>query len=252
MLHCKRIIWNSLLFSGLLFATVASLPAAEAVEPLAAETRAGQPLLSAEGSGSVSVDPDAFRMNIGVEARNQNLEKARSEVNTKMERIRQALKALRIAGLTLQTEILQISPVYAEDTTPPKITGYSVTNAVSVTVVGGTPAELGEHASRTIDTGISSGANNIGYISFFLQNSTEARDRALKAALDDATHKAQVIASAAGVKIIKLQAVEEASRGYMVAELPMMAAAMAAGPTPIETGKVVVTGSITARFVFAK
>ncbi|KYF57887.1 hypothetical protein BE08_43980 [Sorangium cellulosum] len=251
---------RSLFFIALLAGAVNGLPgAAEAAEEAATDTSASQPFISTSGSGEVSVDPDGFRISIGVEVQDKSLQKAQNQVNAAMERILQTLKNLEIPGLSLRTEILQIYPVYTEDATPAvstgerKLIGYRARNEVSVAVLKGIPAELGERASRIIHAAVQRGANRVGNVNFFLQDPAAAQDRALKAAVDDATRKAQAIASAAGVRIVKLRRVEE---GFGPLGLPMQSAPSTAGgmgeSTPVETGQLVVVSNITARFVFAK
>ena len=88
-----------------------------------------------------------------------------------------------------------------------------------------------------------------------MQDSTEARNRALKAAVDDAMRKARAIASAAGVRIMHLQRLQEISGsfGYYVArEMSTLEIDGEGAPTPIEAGKVVIRSNITALFEFAE
>jgi uncharacterized protein len=261
-------ISKSLFWSGLLFGAVICLPAAEAADKAmaeAAETLQCQSHITTKGSGEVTVSPDSFRLSVGVEVRDKLLQTARHEVNTKMDQILRELKAEGIPGLSLRTAILQINPVHeersapptvieVEATTPPAIIGYTVTNEVSVAVLEGTPAALGEYASRIIDAALRSGANRIGNVDFFLQDQAAAQDSALRAAVEDATRKAQAIASASGVRIVRLQTVEEGFGAFehSIQAGPEMAMPVGGAPTPIESGNIVVSSSVTARFVFAK
>src|SRR5262245_43333743 len=79
-------ISKSLFFSALLCA-MACFSTAEAAEQGPAETRPRQPSISTSGAGEVSVSPDSFRISIGVEAGDELLDRARLQVNAKMDLI---------------------------------------------------------------------------------------------------------------------------------------------------------------------
>ncbi|HSO00116.1 MAG TPA: SIMPL domain-containing protein [Candidatus Nanopelagicales bacterium] len=211
-------------------------------------------LISTEGYGEVRVRPDSFRTTIGVQAQAETLEQARNEVNTRMQRVTQAINRLRIPGLVQQTELLQISPVYNR---PPegeaaRIVGYRASNAVSVTVRGVDQARLGDLAARVIDAGVSAGANDLRGISFFVQDPSEARRRALQEAVNDAERNARAMAQAAEVSLVGLHALQgapEFSGGPMLRTFAMEAGAPS---TPIEAGETLITSRVNASFTFRR
>lgn len=239
--------------------------------PAVAHEEQSQPIIATEGRGEVSVEPDSFRVSVGAVARDTDLDKARRSVNAKIERIIEAVNSLKIYGLSLRTEILSVSPLYEPEpptATPPPATprgtslrpiiGYEVTNSISVALRGASTADLGNQASRIIGAALGHGANNVGNVEFFLQNPAPAEDRALEAAVAAAKRKAEVIASATGSKIVKIQLVKEGFATYAVPEQSIgMGLSMGAGAPPgevtrIETGKIVVNSNVTAQFVFEK
>jgi uncharacterized protein len=246
-----RSVKQRLVLTGLLFGVVTGLPrSAAAGEPQGD----GDEVITTQGYGELRVRPDSLRTSIGVETRAATLQKARNDVNARMQRIIRALTALRIPSASLQTQTLQFYPVYGEDRDKPrKITGYSATNRISVTVTGATPTDLGEYASRVIDTALQNGANIVGGIDFFLRDTTAVQGRALAAAVENATQNARAMAEAGKVKLTKLHSMQQTSEGGFT-PLRFEAAARIAGSaaTPVETGEIVVSSNVTARFSFTK
>jgi uncharacterized protein YggE len=241
-----------LVLTGLLLGVVTGLPrSADANER---STGKGEDVITTLGYGELRVRPDSLRTSIGVETRAATLEKARNEVNTRMQKIIQALNSLRIPSASLQTQTLQFYPIYSEERDKPrKITGYNATNRISVTVLGATPTDLSEHAARIIDTALSSGANVVGGIDFFLRDTSAVQGQALAAAVDNAGKNARAMADAAKVKLTKLHSLEESSEGGFTPLRFEAAARIASGTgTPIETGEIVVSSNVTARFCFSK
>ena len=246
-----RHLKQRLLLTGLLFGVVAGSPkAADAEEK---SQGADQNLITAQGYGELRVRPDSLRTSVGVEVRAATLEKARADAASKIARLLKALTALRIPGASLQTQTLQFYPVYSEERNKPrKITGYSATHRLSVTVLGASPTDLGDHTSRIIDTALQSGANVIDDVEFFLRDTSVAQGRALEAAVLNAGQNARAMAEAGRVQITRLHSLQEASGGGLSLRRFEFAAREAPGaPTPIETGEIVVTSSVTARFSFS-
>jgi uncharacterized protein len=243
-----------LVLTGLMFGVVTGLPRSAAAGANDKPSGGSREVITAQGYGELRVRPDSLRTSVGVEVRATTLEKARSAVNTKMQQLIQALTALRIPSASLQTQTLQFYPIYGEERDKPrKITGYSATNRVSVTVLGATPTDLGEHASRLIDTALQNGANVVGGVDFFLRDTSAAQGRALATAVENAGQNAQAMADAAKVRITKLQSLEDqAEGGFTPLRFDVAARVASNAGTPIETGEIVVSSSVTARFCFTK
>jgi uncharacterized protein YggE len=248
-----RHLKQRLLLTGLLFGVVAGSPKAADAEERTSS--AGQDLITAQGYGELRVRPDSLRTSVGVEVRASTLEKARADVGTRLARLIKALTALRIPGAVLQTQTLEFYPIYSEENNnkPRKIIAYSATHRLSVTVLGATPTDLGDYTSRIIDTAIQSGANVIGDVDFFLRDTSVAQGRALEAAVLNAGQNARAMAEAGRVRITRLHSLDESSEGgFTPLRFTAAAKLSAAVPTPIETGEIVVTSNVTARFSFSK
>ena len=86
-------------------------------------------------------------------------------------------------------------------TIAPKISGYTVTNSVTVHV-----RELGILGDM-LDKEVSVGANTINGISFAVEDPSKLYDEARKAAFADAKGKADLYADAAGVSLGSIQTI---------------------------------------------
>jgi len=240
---------QSLLLRGVLVGLVVGAPRAAAAQAGATKSH-----ITTRGQGEVRVQPDSLRAIVGAEAKATTLDKARREVNSKMQEVIQAIKALGLRGVALETQALQFFPIYAK-ARPRKIIGYRALNQVTVTLRGAAPAHLGDHASQIIDAALNSGANRAGDVSFYLHDTAAAQAKALKAAVKDATRNAQTMAEAAGVRVIKLQSLEQEESFqptvFRRAALKRVARAAPAA-TPVEAGEMVITSSVSADFVIAK
>lgn len=247
---------QSPIIAGITLGILVAAPLASAAEtPQASEGAPRQErLISTQGYGEVRVRPDSFRASAGVEAQADTLEKARTEVNTRMQRVTQALNKLRIEGITLQTEMLQIFPVYdqpREGEGLPKIVGYRAQNTLTVMVRGADDQRLGEVAARVVDAAVAAGANNVSGISFFLKDASGARRKALQEAVSDAERNARAIAEIAQVQLSGLVSIDGAPElgGPMLRAFDLAEAA-GASSTPIETGETVISSRVTASFAF--
>jgi uncharacterized protein YggE len=153
------------------------------------------------------------------------------EANSKvMAAITAALKSGGIAERDIQTARFSIQPVYApqEPHTEPKLSGYSISNQVNVTI-----REIGK-VGDLLDRIVATGATDIGNVAFLVSDASKALDQAREAAIADARRKVEVYAKAAGVQLGRPEWIsEDTGNGPPV---PMMARAQAA-PVPIASGE---------------
>lgn len=206
-------------------------------------------LIVVQGSGEVRVEPDSLRLDVGVEVRAKTIADAREQVNAGMRRVIDAVRALSLPDLALETSILQVTPVYApqQANQPPRISGYAASNHVTITLRDVAEDVLGDRGASILDAALGAGANSVGGLEFFLADPSSARDEALAAAVRDARRDAATIATAAGVTLSSLHSVEEETGVHVV---PRAMSLQAMASTPVEVGDVVVQSSVTARFLF--
>src|SRR5262245_20690149 len=182
------------------------------------------------GEGSVSVAPNYAQIRTGVTNRAKTVKEGVDANSKLMVAIIAALKDACIAEKDIQATRLSIQHVYApqETRTEPKLSGYSVSNQVNVTI-----REIGK-VGDVLDRVITAGATDIGNVSFLVSDASKALDQAREAAIADAQRKAEVYAKASGVRLGWVEWITEVTGNGPSA--PMMARAEAAS-VPIASGE---------------
>jgi uncharacterized protein len=198
------------------------------------------------GEGSVNAAPDFARVTLGVTSTGKNAGEAMATNAKAANALVSLIKSEGVAPADIQTSDLSISPMFSEaapgEASAPTITGYSVSDNVTVTVRD--IPRLG----ALLDKAVTAGANSIYGIGFGHNNGSALLDKARPLAVADARRKAEIYASAGGARIGRLMVLtEEAGRQPPVA-FSRAYTAGAAAPTPIEAGEDKVTVTITARF----
>jgi uncharacterized protein YggE len=232
---------------------------AAAVAPLDASAATVEPpnrqqIIIAHGTGNVHVRPDSLRVDIGVESEAATLDQARTEVNEGVHKVVEAVRALNIPEIKIETRVLRFNPVYApqKDLKPPQIVGYGASNHVVVTTLAAPLGELGDRAAHIVDAALGAGANSIGGLDFFLKDPSEAQAAAIRAAVQAAEQDAQSMAAASSVTLAGLAGMEESGPRYVPRALSIELADLGAAPpaTPVEVGDVTIQSSVTARYYF--
>ena len=186
------------------------------------------------GDSIVQAQPDTAVLSIAVVTQGKRALDAQQENATKSEAVIRALKTAAGAGAEIKTSGYSLQPmrVYRQGQ-PPLITGYEARN--SVTVILSDLTKVGS----VIDAAATSGANDVGSISFTLRKDRPARDQALADATREAVSKAQVIAQALNGRIVRIVEVQEEGTVRprpVMEEMMQMRTADAAANTPIEIG----------------
>lgn len=186
------------------------------------------------GDSIVQAQPDTAVLSIAVVTQGKRALDAQQENATKSDAVIRALKTAAGAGAEIKTSGYSLQPmrVYRQGQ-PPLITGYEARN--SVTVILSDLTKVGS----VIDAAATSGANDVGSISFTLRKDRPARDQALADATREALSKAQVIAQALNGRIIRIVEVQEEGTVRprpVMEEMVQMRAADAGASTPIEVG----------------
>ena len=197
------------------------------------------------GEGSVSVMPDYAQIRSGVTTRAKTVKEAVDANSKLMAAIFAALKDAGIAEKDIQTARFSIQPVYApqEPRTEPKLSGYTVSNQVTVII-----REIGK-AGDVLDRVVAAGATDAGNVSFLVSDASKALDQAREAAIADAHRKAEVYAKASGVRLGRLEWITEGTGGGPPA--PRIALAEAA-PVPIASGEDTLRVRVTVGFDIAR
>ena len=243
----------ALLLAGLL--ALAAVPAAAQPAPMEGDAAFRATTLTLSSYGETRAAPDQATISMGVVTQGATAAAALAANRTRMTTVIAAIRAQGVAERDIQTSGLDVSPQYtypAErpgvERGPPRVTGYQVSNQVTVLVRD--LARLGP----AVDAVVASGANQINGISFGLQNADARADEARRQAVANVTRKAELYAQAAGLRVVRLVTLSE-SGGYTPRPPVMMmrmAADAAAESTPVQPGQVGVRVDVTAVYELAR
>lgn len=227
---------------------VAAVAAAALIGPrqsVSATDNALPRVITVQGHGEVKSRPDMAIVTTGVMSEAPTAQEALTKNNVAMTAVINALKNAGVAEDDIQTSNFSVSPVYPpyqpNQTTPPRISGYQVSNQVTAQVKQ--LAKLGP----ILDTLVRAGSNQIHGIAFDIDEPKPVLDEARKKAVADARAKAELYASAAGVALGRVVQISES--GGIIHPPPMPVARykaeMADASVPVAAGQQTVTSSVS-------
>ncbi len=169
-----------------------------------------QRTLSLTGLGEVKSAPDIAVISTGVVSEAKTAREALTLNNKAMASVLQTIEAAGVAKKDIQTSSFSVQPKYkyskrasSGEQEPPRITGYTVSN--SVTVIARDLEKLGP----VLDAVVSSGVNQMNGLSFSIAEPEPLRNEARKLAVADARTRAELYAQAAGVSLGKILSISE-------------------------------------------
>jgi uncharacterized protein YggE len=191
------------------------------------------------GEGTATVVPDVGVFSAGVEVSRPTVAAAREEAAKAMDALRAAVRRLGVEERDIRTQAFNIHPQYSSRTNGgrPVITGYTVSNTVSVKV-----RKL-DDLSRVLDAAVAAGGDAVRVqgIGFEVDDPARAQAEARERAMADARARAEQLAKAAGASLGKVRAVSEAVGGGPEVLLRAPAAAPSIGggdtATPVSPGE---------------
>lgn len=218
--------------------TAALLASIAIINPAFAEDSKLIRTLSLTGHGEVHVAPDLAIVTMGVISSSTTAQEALAANTKAITNLMAALKSANLEAKDIQTSNFSVNPRYdygQNNGQPPKLSGYDVSNNVTVTVHK--IASIGD----LLDKAVTSGSNQINGISFSVANPQGAMDEARKQAVKDAIRKADLYAVATSVTLGNVISISEGVGNYQP-PMPMQAKMMAAdsAPVPIAQGEQVI------------
>lgn len=210
------------------------------------------PLLTVRGTAEVMAAPDLAVIRLGVEAQQKSAGDAQQQVNRAAQAIFQALQSAGVQHDSIRSTGVTLNPVYThpgERGGEPKLAGYRAQNVVSVRV-----PDM-DRVGPVLDAGLGAGANRVDGLQFSLRDDAELRRDALSQAIQEARTKAETMASALGVTLAAVHAVEEGdvSVAPVFAAMEMRQLTMdRAAPTPVSAGQVTVSAHVTVQYRIAE
>lgn len=216
------------------------------LSPLAAQDM-GQanrrPTLTISGEGSASAAPDTASFASGVVTEGKTAREA-LDANTKaVADMVAAIKASGVESRDVSTSGFSVQPQYAaqKKDEAPRIAGYQVRNTVSVRVRD--LSKLG----GLLDQMVTTGANQIGSISFDIAEPAALQEAARIDAVKDARRQAEIMAQAAGVRLVRIISItgEPGAR-----PMPRMVVAqmMKSDAVPVEAGEAEIHSNVSVTY----
>ena len=194
--------------------------------------------LDINAQATVKAEPDIAMLNAAVVTIAPTAEQARLENAKKMQAVFAQFKGLKIAEKDIQTSGLNVNPqyVYAEKQAP-RIDGYQATNNITLKL-----RDM-DNVSKAVDVLIKNGINQLNGPSFTIDDPEVLMNKARQTAMQKARQRAELYASATGLKIRRIVSISEnANMGQPIPYRAMAKMAMAAesadAATPIASGQV--------------
>jgi uncharacterized protein len=221
-------MFRSFVATGALTLAVAVLTPAFAEETKMPRT------ISLSGHGEVRVPPDMAIVMVGVASQGDSAAAALAANTAAMQAVFAALKAAAIDAKDIQTSNFTVQPHYdyGNSGQPPRLTGYDVSNSVTVAV-----RKLGT-LGAILDHVVTAGSNQINGVLFQIARPEAAMDQARKLAVADARRKATVYTAASATALGDILLISEGTA--MPPPVPMQAkmlGAERASDVPIAEGE---------------
>lgn len=211
-----------------------------------------QAFIVVTGEGEVQAAPDMAILDLTVLREGKTARDAMTDNNKAMSKVLAAMKEAGIAERDLQTSGVNIQPTYVypnekNGLKAPEITGYTVSNALTVRIRDLT--KVGDLLDKSIDLGV----NQSGGLRFINDNPSEILMEARKKAMVNAMEKAKVLTETAGAKLGNVLEINEESnspapRPYYRAKMVAMAAEAADNSVPVSSGENSYNINVTVKF----
>lgn len=221
---------SRLAIAGML--ALAPILGATAMSTAQAQERRAERWVMVAGHGSVEAAPDTGHVSTGVVTEAATAREALTANNAAMRKVIDGLKAAGVAAADIQTQQFQIQPRYKnyKDRGSQQIEAYIVRNRIQVKVRD--LARLGD----ILDQAVTLGANEGSGISFSVSDAERRKDEARRKAVENATHRARLLAEASGAKLGPVLTITEEVIHPPQPRPMVMRSTSAADSVPIESG----------------
>ena len=157
--------------------------------------------ITVNGEGKVTAIPDVAMISLSVESHAKTVGEIQTDGTKKMNDIVAYLKGLDIAKKDIRTTQYSLNPVYSyqPNTGRQSLDGYQLTQAVEVKI-----RKL-DTAGDVLAGAIDKGANQVGQLSFSIDDPEKLQAEAREQAITKARAKAASLARAAGVRLGKVR-----------------------------------------------
>ncbi len=215
-------------------------------QPVAAQDEPPR-VITVTGNGEVAARPDEATISIGVVTEANTAREALSANSQAMQAVFGRMEELGIPEANVQTSNFSIQPIYPPyrqgQTEPRRITGYRVSNTVSVLF------EDIDTVGSGLDAVVSSGANQLHGIYFSISETDELMAEARTLAVGDARARAETLAAAAGVRLGRVLTISEGGGAYPQPQFYARTEMMAMDASvPVAAGEQTLSSSVSMTF----
>ncbi len=210
-----------------------------ATPSLAQETNAATIIVT--GTATVEAAPDIATLSIGVATQAETAAAAMAANSAAVIAVMARLTASGVEARDMQTSNLSLFPVWSDRSASiPALTSYSAQNQLTVRV-----RDL-DTLGAVLDAAVADGANTLNGLTFGLANPEPTLDEARKAAVVAARVRAELLATAAGLKLGRIVAITEG--GASTDPVPMFREAASDAGVPVAGGELGLSASVTVRY----
>jgi hypothetical protein len=208
------------------------------------------PTISVVGEGLAAARPDMAVISVGVVAQAPRAREALAQNSKSMTDVIASVKEAGIEARDIETSQISLRPQYSYPAQgsreAPRLVGYEASNNLSIRV------RSFDKLGSLLDSLVTSGANQMRGVELTIAEPGPLRDQARSAAMKDAIRKAEILADAAGVRIVRLfSAAEEVADAPRPIAMRMTADAAQRAPVPVEAGEQEIRARVTAIFEIA-
>lgn len=155
-------------------------------------------VFSVSGEGKVTVIPDIAYVSVGMEANGLTVKEVQGKINEVVKNLNSSLKGLGVDEKDLKTTNYSVNPRYDWTNGKQRIVGFMASTNIQVKV------RNIDKVNDVIDTATSNGANQVGGVSFDVDDKSKAENEAREKAIVEAKAKAQDAAKIAGFRLGKI------------------------------------------------
>jgi len=201
-----------------------------------------QRAITVRGVGRVRRSPDEATLSVSVERTAPTAAEAQAGTSQQMRDVMTALSARGIDASDLSTEAISLEPTYDYRESGARLTGYRASQALSLRL-----RRLDE-LGPTIDAAVASGATGISGVTLGIADARSAEEEARGLAVADARHRAEGLATAAGVTLGSLVNLSEGSADEGPRPMMRLQAEAMSADTPVAEGSTEVVVAVQASF----
>ncbi len=159
--------------------------------------------ITIQGEGKVTSKPTLALVQFGVVTQSPTPAQAQAANTAKMNTVTQAMKDLGIKEDDLETSGYALNPNYDYSKSPMVIQGYILTQNLSVKV------RDFDKVGTVLERGVALGINQVNTVQFTIDEPAQLREQARMEALEDAKKRAEALARALGVDIVRVVSFSE-------------------------------------------